>query len=74
MMTITSRKPAPADRITFDLKNGHGWRIRFRHPKTPLMVDGVIWSTQGDLTCLSLDGALTYLVPERVVQHLCTVV
>jgi hypothetical protein len=65
-LAFESRPLAVLDRETF-----RGWLL---DPGVPLAVDGIIWSIQSKLTCLTIDGNLTYVVPEQIVRRLVAVV
>ncbi|GLY28540.1 hypothetical protein [Kineosporia sp. NBRC 101731] len=46
------------------------WLVR---PVKPFEFDDVVWFMQGTTTCLTIDGANSYAVPEPIVDHLFAV-
>ncbi|GAB6900917.1 hypothetical protein [Kineosporia succinea] len=46
------------------------WLIR---PVVPFEFDDVVWFMQGTTTCLTIDGANSYAVPDPIVDHLFAV-
>ena len=53
-------------------------RDRFRewlvHPREVLAVDDVTWFTQTGLTCITIDGRSSYVIPGGCIGHLIAVV
>lgn len=52
-------------------------RESFKHwlmrPVVPFEFDDVVWFMQGTTTCLTIDGANSYAVPDPIVDHLFAV-
>ncbi|MBT0770419.1 hypothetical protein KIH74_15860 [Kineosporia sp. J2-2] len=52
-------------------------RESFKHwlmrPVVPFEFDDVVWYMQGTTTCLTIDGANSYAVPDPIVDHLFAV-
>jgi hypothetical protein len=55
---------------TLAVLDREGFREWLIHPVAPYQIDDVTWSMQGVLTCITVDGSLSYAVPGGIVDHL----